>query len=136
MKTPRRIPRSSILKGTKPALTLDNPDTFWLSDDEFSKLSGSSSDNRYLSSPSSSASPQSGIQPDLSKLFLNGTIQVDENGQLDIVSLSDIESITYEQYYDSVTKLIKYKAIIKIRNGSLNKVKVKGVDARIYNPNA
>ena len=136
MKTPKRIPRSSILKGTKPALAADNPDIFWLSEDEYSKLSGSSSTGNYLSSPFSSASPQNGIQPDLSKLFLNGALQVDENGQPDIVSLSDIESITYEQYYDSVTKLIKYRAIVKIRNGSLNKIKVKGVDARIYNPNA
>ena len=136
MKTPRRIPKSSILKGTRPALTADNPDTFWLSEDEFSRLSGSSSDSKYLSSPSSSESPQSGLQSSLSKLFANGTLQSGTEDKPDIVSLSDIESITYEQYYDSVSKLIKYKAIIKIRNSSLNKVKVKGVDARIYNPNA
>jgi len=50
--------------------------------------------------------------------------------------MADIESITYEQYYDSVSKLVKYKAILKIRNSSKNQNNVAGVDARIYNPNA
>ena len=135
MRVPRRIPKANILKGTKPALTVDNPDRFWLSEDEFNTLAGTSG-SKYLSSPSSLDSPQSGITSSLNSLFLSGNLPLEDLPQPDIVSLSDIEKITYEQYYDSVTKLIKYKAIVKIRNSSSNKAKVKGVDARIYNPNA
>jgi hypothetical protein len=48
----------------------------------------------------------------------------------DVPSLSDIESVTFEQYKnkEGVTKI---KAFIKIRNSSKNKRNVKGVDARI-----
>jgi hypothetical protein len=53
---------------------------------------------------------------------------------IDTPSISDIESIKYEQYYDTITKGAKYKAIIKIRNSSAKSSSVKGVDARIYNP--
>lgn len=54
----------------------------------------------------------------------------------DVPSLSDIESITYEEYPDPLTGIAKYNAIIKIRNSSRNKSNVSGVDARIYNPSA
>jgi hypothetical protein len=53
----------------------------------------------------------------------------------DVPGLSDIESITYEEYPDS-TGVMKYRAILKIRNSSVNKDNVAGVDARIYNPNS
>lgn len=48
----------------------------------------------------------------------------------DVPSLSDIESVTFQQYKnkEGVTKV---KAFIKIRNSSKNKKNVKGVDARI-----
>jgi hypothetical protein len=68
MRVPRRIPKANILKGTKPALTVDNPDRFWLSDDEFNTLAGTSG-SKYLSSPSSVDSPQSGITSSLNSLF-------------------------------------------------------------------
>ena len=54
----------------------------------------------------------------------------------DTVGLTDIENISYEQYYDQVSKLVKYKAILKIRNTASDKNNVSGVDARVYNPNA
>lgn len=54
---------------------------------------------------------------------------------LDIPDLSDIESITYQQYYDS-SKRARVKAIIKIRNSSLKGKEVEGVDARIYDPSS
>ena len=47
----------------------------------------------------------------------------------DIPQLSDIENITYQQYYNS-SNAIRIKAIIKIRNSSKNKANVIGVDAR------
>lgn len=48
----------------------------------------------------------------------------------DVPSLSDIESIAYEEYKNNegVTKI---KVKIKMRNSSLSKANVKGVDARI-----
>jgi hypothetical protein len=49
----------------------------------------------------------------------------------DVPQLSDIESIEYVKYFDAVTKVEKVKAIIKIRNSSINKNKIAGVDARI-----
>jgi len=54
----------------------------------------------------------------------------------DVPDLTDIESVTYEQYYDTVTKGAKVKAILKIRNSSVRGTDVVGVDARIYNPSA
>lgn len=47
----------------------------------------------------------------------------------DIPQLTDIENITYQQYYDTFNS-IRIKAIIKIRNSSKNKSNVSGVDAR------
>lgn len=53
----------------------------------------------------------------------------------DVPELTDIEGLPiYEQYYDPVSKLVKYKVTLKIRNSSKNKTNVVGVDARIYNP--
>jgi len=46
-----------------------------------------------------------------------------------IPQLTDIENITYQQYYDTFNS-IRIKAIIKIRNSSKNKSNVIGVDAR------
>lgn len=54
----------------------------------------------------------------------------------DVPSLTDIEKIDYVQYYDTITKGAKIKAIIKIRNSSIKGTSVQGVDARVYNPNA
>lgn len=53
---------------------------------------------------------------------------------VDTVEPEDIESITYEEYQDASTKITKYRAVIKIRNGSTNSQNVEGVDARLYNP--
>ncbi len=53
---------------------------------------------------------------------------------LDIPELTDIESITYEPYFDAATKSQKIRAILKIRNSSKNPSNIDGVDARIFNP--
>ena len=60
----------------------------------------------------------------------------DKPVKYDVPDLTDIESITYEQYYDTVTRGAKVKAILKIRNSSVRGTEVVGVDARIYNPSA
>lgn len=51
----------------------------------------------------------------------------------DVPDLSDIESITFQEDYDPATKLTTMTAFIKIRNSSLNKENIAGVDARIFN---
>jgi hypothetical protein len=61
-----------------------------------------------------------------------GSTPVDPNppGAItDIPQLTDIENITYQQYYNSANA-VRIKAIIKIRNSSKNKANVIGVDAR------
>jgi len=50
----------------------------------------------------------------------------------DLVQLTDIESVTFEEYEDPVTKFIKIRAFIKVRNGSLTPTNVDGVDVRIF----
>jgi hypothetical protein len=47
----------------------------------------------------------------------------------DIPQLTDIENITYQQYYNTANA-IRIRAIVKIRNSSKNKANVIGVDAR------
>jgi hypothetical protein len=49
----------------------------------------------------------------------------------DVPQLSDIESIQYFPYKDESTQITKIKAVIKIRNSSINKKNIAGVDARI-----
>jgi hypothetical protein len=70
------------------------------------------------------------------------TTQFDQSSQptnpeinLDIPDLSDIESINYYPYYDSL-KRVRIKAVIKIRNSSIKGKQVEGVDARIYDPSS
>jgi hypothetical protein len=50
----------------------------------------------------------------------------------DTPDLSDIESVTFTKYYD-VTNKLRVKAEIKIKNSSVRKDSVIGVDARIFN---
>lgn len=47
----------------------------------------------------------------------------------DVPDLSDIEEVTYEQYFDAFNS-IRYNAILKVRNSSTKKNLVIGVDAR------
>ena len=131
---PNKIPGPNVVEGPKPVLSEDNPDTLWLSPDKYLKIkAGALSYDNYLSNISASSPSQ--VQSPVSNLVAPNLF-ADEVLKPDTVDLTDIESITYEQYYDSVSKLIKYKAIIKIRNSSVNKTDIQGVDARIYNPNA
>ena len=47
----------------------------------------------------------------------------------DVPSLTDVEEITYEQYYDGYSS-VRYNAILKVRNSSKKKDEVIAVDAR------
>lgn len=133
MKIPRRIPKSNITRTRKPALDKNSPDLFWLSPDEPLLLEGGQvSYDNYLTSTSSIESASTGLN---SLISSTGAIATPKIEKVDTVDLTNIEGDpVYEQYYDPVSKLVKYKVTLKIRNASINKAKVQGVDARIYNP--
>jgi hypothetical protein len=133
---PKRLPQSNVVQGTLPVLNENNADAFFLKPNSFLKIKdGSVTYDNYLTS-ASAISPIAASQPDLNGLISSSGILPVPIIKPDTVELTDIESITYEQYYDSVSKIVKYKAILKIRNSSINNTEVQGVDARIYNPNA
>jgi len=133
---PSRLPKANVVQGNLPVLDENNPDALFISPNKYLKVKGgslSSGFDNYLTGIS--GVERAGTTLDSTLASSNKIIPVVPVKE-DTVDLTDIESITYEQYYDSVSNLIKYKAIIKIRNASANKTNVQGVDARIYNPNA
>ncbi len=133
---PNRLPKANVVQGNLPVLDENNPDALFISPNKYLKVKGgalSSGFNNYLTGISGLETGGTTLSSMLSTS--NKVIPV-VPAKEDTVDLTDIESITYEQYYDSVSNLIKYKAIVKIRNASINKTNVQGVDARIYNPNA
>jgi hypothetical protein len=112
-KSKNRIPSKNITPGTPIILQKDSPDLIFLN-------------------------PKNVIIKDGSG-FVYDRFPGDDDGDpdnplpfVDTVDMSDIESITFEEYVDPTTKITKYNAIIKIRNGSVNASSVVGVDARIY----
>lgn len=136
---PTRLPKANVVQGNLPVLDESNPDALFISPNKYLQVKDgvlSAQYNNYLTGVSGISAPTTPLV-DLNGL-INSSGKVDTTVPVkpDTVELTDIENITYEQYYDSVSKLVKYKAIFKIRNSSINKADVQGVDARIYNPNA
>jgi hypothetical protein len=127
----KRIDKKDITDGTPLVLPAGHPDTVFLNPNNYISIKGTVVDyNKYqVSNPYALAGEST---ENLEKIEIS-SIPVN---QLDVPQMADIESITYQKYYDSVTKEEKVKATIKIRNSSKNPNNVAGVDARIYNPNA
>ena len=126
----KRIDKKDITDGTPLVLPVGHPDTVFLNPNNYISIKGTVVDyNRYqVGNPYSLPEEPTGDSPSIV-----GSIPIN---QLDVPQMADIESVTYEQYYDSVSRIVKYKAILKIRNSNKNPNNVAGVDARIYNPNA
>jgi len=129
----KRIDKKDVTEGQPLVLPVGHPDTVFLNPNNYIQIKGTITDYSKYQVPgaysSLSGTPQNGdVPPISSNLFL-----ID---QADAPQLTDIESITYTKYYDSITKQEKSKAVLKIRNSSKNPNNVAGVDARIYNPNA
>jgi len=123
----KRIPSQNITEGSAIVLPENHPDLIFLNPNNVAiKKGGEFVFDKYLSG--GLQSPEEASVPETATISTNTTI--------DAPGLTDIESVTYEQYYDATSKLVKYKAILKIRNSSSNPSNVQGVDARIYNPNA
>jgi hypothetical protein len=132
--TAKRISDAAIV-GTGPTVIYDDDPDLFLYDlsKVVIKKRGFASTENYISVPPTSSG---GV---LSQ-FANqaGVILPEESFQnliegINTVDLSYIENVTGSSYDDSLgNKKVKY--LIKIRNSSLNRSNIVGVDARIYNP--
>ena len=129
----KRIDKKDVTDGQPLVLPVGHPDTVFLNPNNYIQTKGTIVDySKYQ---------VDGAYSSLSGIPANGdavptSLNVYLVNQLDVPQLTDIESVNFEQYYDPVSKLAKYKAVLKIRNSSKNINNVAGVDARIYNPNA
>ena len=129
----KRIDKKDVTEGQPLVLPVGHPDTVFLNPNNYIQTKGTITDySKYQ---------VSGAYSNLTGIPENGgTNPISSNlsliNQADVPQLTDIESVNFEQYYDPVSKLAKYKAVLKIRNSSKSPNNVAGVDARIYNPNA
>lgn len=126
-KTIKRIPSKNIAKTSKVVLKTTDPDLLWLRPDEaILKNDSGYIYSRQISRPYFEDGSGGDGPP-------GGNDEKDLDGSSDTVDLSDIESITFEEYYDAASKTTKYNALIKIKNTSQYASTTVGVDARIYN---
>jgi hypothetical protein len=120
----KNIPSENVTRGFPIVLPANHPDLIWLNANEVI-ITEASEDFEYQASPFKPLDKSLVVDPEGEEL---------EDDTIDKVDLTDIESVTYTKYYDSVTKATKYKAVVKVRNSSLDKSNVRGVDARLYDP--
>ena len=133
----KRVPEQNLVQ-SKPWIIDENDPILQFVDRSkvvIRKSDGTTYD-KYLAAPPIIGEGSSGLsaaQTVANAALLNEVIPI----KPDTIDLTDIEGEPiYEQYYDSVSKLVKFKVTLKIRNSSSKKTNVKGVDARIYNPGA
>jgi hypothetical protein len=132
MNTPnKRLSVSDLNRGQVFVLTDSSPETVLAFPGTYLILKGSGIDySKYLTANLYSSEASGYVNKDGDTLTDTPTLE----DLLDIPELSDIESITYEPYYDIATKVQKVRAILRVRNSSQNKTNVDGVDVRISNP--
>lgn len=129
----KRIDKKDVTDGQPLVLPVGHPDTVFLNPNNYIQIKGTVTDySKYQLSGAYSDSEQ-GAENGNVPLMSTGLFLSNKG---DTPQLTDIESVSFEQYYDPVSKLAKYKAVLKIRNSNKNPNSVAGVDARIYNPNA
>ena len=133
----KRIPEQNLVQ-TKPWIVDENDPILQFIDRSkvvIRKSDGTTYD-KYLATPPI-VGEGSGRATTAAASNSSGELAAADLPKVDTIDMTDIEGVpTYEQYYDPVSKLVKYKVILKIRNSSSKKTNVKGVDARIYNPGA
>jgi hypothetical protein len=120
--TTNRVPVANITKGSTPVITADDEALLFVNPNEV-LIKDPADPSKYLTRSPFGSGRASGSN------WTNF-----QGGSGDCPSLSDILSVKIVKYYDSVTKLPKAKAIIKVRNSSEYATEVMGVDARIYDP--
>lgn len=138
----KRVPSQQVVKPPVITVSEDNPDLALFGPYEVAVKTGSKTVySTYQAGPPvvaqlSGVGSMSGFIGGDSKYIDPGKTTYKEPKAVivDTVEPEDIESITYEEYQDASTKITKYRAVIKIRNGSTNSQNVEGVDARLYNP--
>lgn len=133
----KRVPEQNLVQ-TKPWIIDENDPILQFVDRSkvvIRKSDGTTFDKYLGTSPISGDA--SGLSAAAKALANTGFLNDSAPEKPDTIDLTDIEGDPiYEQYYDPVSKLVKIKVTLKIRNSSLRKANVKGVDARIYNPGA
>lgn len=119
---PSRVGSKNVVDGTPIVLSDTNPELVFLNPKNVLVTSGGSlTFDKYLGNRDFAV--------------VEGVFIEEPEEPKDTVQLTDIESITYEQYLlEDGSK--KVRAILKIRNSSKTKEDVIGVDARIANLSA
>ncbi len=130
----KRVPKQNIVAGGKRVLPAGHPDLIWYDPSEVIIIG---EDSEYK--VTGSVIPI-GIN-DISGSIIAGSEKSEEEekkeeekGKIelsDVPDLSDIEDVEKIEYNDPVTKALKVRVKIKIRNSSKNKENIAGVDARI-----
>jgi hypothetical protein len=138
----KRVPSQQVVKPPIIQVSEDNPDVALFAPYEVAIKAGSKTVYSSYQAGPPVAAQLAGMGN--ASGFIGGDTKYTDPGKttylepkavlIDTVEPQDIESITYEEYQDASTKITKYRAIIKIRNGSTNPQNVEGVDARLYNP--
>lgn len=129
----KRIDKKDVTDGQPLVLPVGHPDTVFLNPNNYIQIKGTITDySKYQLAGAYSDSGQNPGDGSVSSAS-SGLFLTNSN---DAPQLTDIESVSYTKYYDSVTKEERVKAVLKIRNSNKNPNSVAGVDARIYNPNA
>lgn len=128
----KRLTLSDLNRGQIIVLAEGSPETIFAHPSSYLVIKGGSLDySKYLTSNLYTGGGGGGYVNEDGEVIVAPPELED---LLDIPELSDIESITYEPYYDTATKVQKIRAILRIRNSSINKINVEGVDVRISNP--
>lgn len=127
----KRVPKSNIVSGSKRVLPAGHPDLIWYDPSEVIVI-GEDSEYRVSGTgiPRSGSSVGGPLDPEAPEKEKDAEENAGSEETIDVPQLSDIESITPEEYKngEGVTKI---RLRIKIRNSSKNKNNVGGVDARL-----
>lgn len=128
----KRVPKENIVRGSKRVLPAGHMDLIWYDQNEVT-IAGEESEYRATGSviPIAIGDPGDGGGGGDDGGGDDDNGDDDSKEKSDIVDLSFIESVTATKYNDPVTKAEKVRVAIKIRNSSIDKENVVGVDARI-----
>lgn len=125
--SPKRVPSQNIVSAPIPLIDVTDPNRIFLRPSAAIVVDSQQADlySKYISAPSTEYTVVE--KPEETEKEVFDVILGDG------VGLSNIEDVQSSVYYDSLgNPRVKY--VLKIRNNSIDKENIKGVDARIYNP--
>jgi hypothetical protein len=125
-----RIPAQNIVKGKTPVVEEGGVELMFLKPSEvIIRGKNSTTDTeKFLSSTPLAFDVQDTVLPEDPNA---DTSLTGMEAAFDFPSITDLENISFEEYYDPIKKAKRIKATLKIRNSSANKSNVISVDARI-----